>query len=470
MNKKILKYTGLILFVVLTFSCEEFLDKSPALESTNELALSTFEGLEAATNGAYSPLYSSSYYGRDFLVTCDLKGGNCKASPINTGRFRYDFTWTNNDSYTSFMWQRAYQTITRASNVLEYAELLEDPDVNELDLDQLKGECLFLRALAHFDLVRMYAQPYSSSPQSLGVPIITKTELKYPSRSTVAEVYEQIVSDLEDAIGLLSAQGRNTGGKGSAAGFANKNSARALLAKVFLYMEKWQDAADFAADVIQAGYVLYDTSNYLTSWGLNNQTEVIFEVVGKDGQEFFPQFDDIGNIYDPNGYGDVCTTDDLMNLFEVGDIRSELFKTHADYPGYNWTNKYPGKSHTRENNSPVLRLSEMYLIRAEAALNGATGYDALSDYNILRINRGLANATTVNLQDIYDERRRELCFEGNQLWDLSRTGRGLDRDESEIKITETDNIDIPFPDYRWAMPIPAQEIFVNVNLKQNPNY
>ena len=470
MRKKILKYSGFMLLLILTYSCEDFLDKSPALESTNEIALSTFEGLEAATNGAYSPLYSSDYYGRGFTVTSDLKGGNSKSSPINTGRFRYEYTWTNNDSYTSGLWAAAYQTITRACNVLEFAELLKDPDVSEQELDQLKGECLFLRALAHFDLVRMYAQPYSSSPQSLGVPIITKSELEYPSRATVSEVYMQIVSDLEDAIGLLSTQVRNFGKNGSDAGFANKNAAKALLAKVLLYMERWQEAADYASDVIQSGYVLYDASNYLSVWGLNNQSEVIFEVFGKDGQEYYPGFDEIGYIYNPGGYGDVCATDNLMSLFEAGDIRSKLFKTHADYPGYNWPNKYPGKTHVRENNIPVLRLSEMYLIRAEATLNGASGYDALSDYNTLRTNRGLANTSTVNLQDIYNERRRELCFEGNQLWDLSRTGRGLDRDETEIKIIETDNIDISFPDYRWAMPIPAREVDVNTNLKQNPGY
>lgn len=449
----------------LLSSCEDYLVRTPPLESSNESALSTYDGLAAATNAAYAPLYSSNWYGRGFIVTADLKGGNSKASPINTGRFRYEYTWTNNASYTSNLWAAAYQAITRACNVLEYAELLNDPDVDEDDLNQLKGECFFIRALGHFDLVRMYAQPYSFDKNGPGVPIILKTEVDYPTRATVAEVYDRIVKDLEDATGLMSTTPRQGG---SQAAMASKNAALALLAKASLYMEEWQDAADYASQVIDGGYVLYDSAACLTVWGQNDQSEVIFEVFGKDGQEYYPGFDEIGYIYSPDGYGDVCATNDLLSLFGDGDVRKQLFMGHASYPGYYWPVKYPGKAHIRENNIPVLRLSEMYLIRAESALKGATGYDPLGDLNAIREHRGLADASSVTLQEIYDERRRELCFEGNALWDLSRTGRSLNRDETEITITEKDNIDIAFPDNRWAMPIPVRETDVNKNLEQNP--
>jgi len=473
MKMKIRKYLhqGLLLIgLVITFSsCEEFLDKRPALETTNELSLSTFNGLVTATNAAYAPLYSSSWYGRDFTIISDLKGGNCKASPINTGRFRYEYTWTNNNAYTSALWSAAYQAITRACNVLEFADQLKDPTATEAGVNQLKGECLFIRALGHFDLIRMYAQPYTSQPQSLGVPIITKTELSYPKRATVAEVYTQIVNDLKQAVTLLPNSSR-TGSNGSNAAFARKNSAIALLAKVYLYMGNWQEAANNATTIIKGDYTLYNENNFLSAWGKNEQSEIIFEVYGKDGQEYYPNFDEIGNMYSPDGYGDICATNDLLNLFEPTDVRLKAFRGHASYTGYTWPTKYPGKSHIRENNIPVLRLAEMYLIRAEAVLNGATGSIALNDYNSIRTKRGLAAVTTVSLQDIYNERRRELCFEGNQLWDLSRTKRNLNRDEKEIFITETANIDINFPDYKWAMPIPTNELDVNPNLEPNPGY
>ncbi|NLM93851.1 MAG: RagB/SusD family nutrient uptake outer membrane protein [Bacteroidales bacterium] len=452
-------------------SCEDFLDLAPPLEMTTELSLSTIAGLEEATNGCYAPLYSTNWYGRAFPVIGDLKGGNAKASPLNSGRFRSEYTWTNNPSSTAGVYYQGYIAITRACNVLEYADKLEDPDASPARINQLKGESYFIRALAYFDLIRMYAQPYTQAPQSLGLPLIVKSEVSYPSRATVAEIYTQIEADLEEAIALLDFESRPSASNGSTAAFANKYSALALRAKVALYKGEWQDAADYANLVITNGnYTLYNTANYLTVWGKNAQSEIIYEVFGKDGQSYYPGFDEIGHIYNPNGYGDVCATNDLMSLFEENDVRAGLFRGRDDLPGYSWTWKYPGKAHSRENNIPVLRLSEMYLIRAEAALNGAGGYNALADYNAIRSNRGLTDAASVSLQDIYNERRRELCFEGNQLWDLSRTGRGLDRDENEILITETFNIDIPFPDHRWAMPIPLNEILVNSNIVQNPGY
>ena len=103
----------------------------------------------------------------------------------------------------------------------------------------------------------------------------------------------------------------------------------------------------------------------------------------------------------------------------------------------------------------------------EAVLNGAAG-DALADYNMIRTNRGLPLAGSVTLADIYLERRLELCFEGNLLWDLSRTERSLDRDNEDGKISG--DIDISFPDYRWVLPIPTVEIQANDNMVQNPEY
>ncbi len=473
MKPKNILFTGLTTLALMLGSCEDFLTKTPPFETTTEEALNTFDGLVSATNAAYAPLYSSNWYGRGFIVTSDLKGGNGKASPINTGRFRYEYTWSNNDSYTSYLWTAAYQAITRACNVLEYAEKLDASSVEQADLDQLKGECFFLRALGHFDLVRMYAQPYTSEPKSLGIPIITKTEISYPERATVEEVYSQIVSDLEKSLLLLSVYPRNNGSNGSNGSnlaFATKDAASALMAKVSLYMGNWQDASDYATNVINGNFALYNTSNYTSVWGQDAQSEVIFEVFGKNGQEYYPGFDGIGNILSPYGYGDICATDDLLRLFEANDIRLQLFIGHPDYPGYTWAAKYPGKNNSGVNNIPILRLSEMYLIRAEAALNYSTGQNALEDYNNIRTNRGLQAATEVTLNDIYNERRRELCFEGNQLWDLSRTGRGLTRDPKEILISEKENINIPFPDYRWAMPLPVREKDANINLKPNPGY
>ena len=155
-----------------------------------------------------------------------------------------------------------------------------------------------------------------------------------------------------------------------------------------------------------------------------------------------------------------------------------FLNSHQNIPGEYWSLKYPGrlgKTPRREYNTPVLRLAEMYLIRAEAILNGASeaGVTALADFNAIRTHRGLTAAATVDLTEIYRERRRELCFEGNELFDLARTQRSLVRTD----FTGLINKDIAFvvggsaeTNYLWAMPIPQTEKDANVNMVQNPGY
>jgi len=480
MKKKIIIYIFTI--VALFFSaCEELLDKAPPTQLDNEKVLKDYKLLTQATNAAYSPLYSANWYGRAFLVVPDLMGGNAKQSPRSSGRFQQTYNWNYTPGDNVGLWTTVYDVIARANNVIEYIDKLDQDGITQEMKDQLKGECLFLRALGHWDLVRMFAQPYTyNGGAELGVPIVRKTEIAEPARATVKEVYEElVVPDLLAAIDLIQVVGledndlaRGTDRKA----FASKSAAEAILAKVYLYMGSWQNAADRATNIIEYGassgdYSLYTDANYTSVWSSESATETIFEVYGNATESNWPSWDEIGYIYEPTGYGDVCAANDLLNLFDPADVRGGMYKTDPLYAGYFWPNKYPGKAgNVRTNNIPVIRLSEMYLIRAEAILNGASvaGETALDDYNMIRTNRGLAAAGAVTLDDIYLERRLELCFEGNLMWDLSRTGRGLDRDNEDGKISG--DVDIPFPDYRWALPIPTVEMQANDNMVQNPEY
>jgi len=464
---------GLFTLLLLITSCEDFLTQQPRLQQTNDIALSTFRGLTEATIGAYSPLYSTSWYGRDFVITSDLKTGNAKISPVTSGRFTIEYQWANNSSNTVDLWTSAYDLIARANNVINALEGFSETGVDQADLDNLKGECLFLRALGYFDLVRFYSQPYSSGPENPGVPVVLVTEIGKPARKTVGEVYQQIVADLTVAEGILYLDNDHFGADPKA--WATQGAVKALLARVYLYMENWQKAADYASEVIGSDdYFLYDTLSYTTwdnggVWGTDAGAEIIFEVYGAEGNSSHGNFDVISYILSPDGYGDVGASLDLYNLFESDDIRRQLFRSHPDYPEGIWSLKYPGKNgNLREDNIPVLRLSEMYLIRAEALLQGATAgrVEPLEDYNAIRVARGLEEAFTVTLNDIYDERRRELCFEGHQLFDLARTKRSLTRND----YGGSANKDVPFPDFKWAMPIIQAEIDANENMVQNEGY
>lgn len=466
-----------ILFVLMAFtiiSCEDYLVEQPLTTTSNELTLSDFEGLSASTLGAYSPLYSTAWYGAGFYIVSDLKANNAKSSPISSGRYQTNYSWQQDPSNTSGLWTNAYQTITYACNVLDKLEDFEPipGEANQADVNHLKAENLFLRALAHFDLVRLFAQPYTYQPNGLGVPIILKTEIASPERNTVSEVYAQIIADLNAAKPLFKT-GFNQEHRSSLAdlkGVASADAVDALLARVYLYMGDYAQAATFATNVINSGnYALYTAANYGSVWGTDAASEIIFEVWGNSSQTNAPYWSEIGYMYSPTGYGDVCASQDLLDLLasESGDVRANLFLEGPSNAGYFWTTKYPGKNgDRRQNNIPVLRLSEMYLIRAEARLN--TGGDALADLNMIRTNRGLNAAVTITADDIFNERRKELCFEGHIFFDYARLNKSLVREDEDGRITE--NKDVPFPSYLWAMPIPIGEMEANPNMVQNDNY
>jgi len=481
MNKQKTIIVGIVALLVFLTACEDFLYQEPRLSQTNELTLATFEGLQAATLGAYTPLYSSNWYGRDFPVVADLKGGNSKKGPISSGRFFTPWLWNNTPQASHGLWTTAYNMIARVNNILEVIDGgFEEAGVEQADIDQLAAECKFLRALAYFDLARLFCQPIAQGDggSQLGVPLVLVTELAQPERNSLGEVYAQIESDLLDAEAGLATVSPNAGN--DAKGWATRYAAQALLARYYLYTEQWQDAADYASILINSGeYPVYTADEYTTwdlggVWGTDAAPEIIFEVYGAEGNSSHANWDVISYIMSPEGYGDINASLDVYDLYEDGDVRKALFRKYApNYINELWSLKYPGKApdgNLREDNIPVLRISEMYLIRAEALLKGASvsGASAHGDLNAIRANRGasLLEAGNTSISSVYLERRMELCYEGHELFDLARTGRDLVRVDYQGAV----NQNISFPDYRWAMPIPQAEMDANENMVQNPEY
>lgn len=473
--KNNIKLLAIIMVLFLTSCGEEFLQKEPLLDQSYELTLSNFSGLEQATMGVYSPLYNADWYGAEFIIAADLKAGNAKSSPLNSGRYQTDFNLNLDPANTSGLWNNAYQAITYACNVInaidEYDPTTELEVTQEM-VDHLKAECLFVRALGHFDLARTYAQPYNHDPNGLGVPVVLVTEIAEPARNTVKEVYDQVVADLKEAIGLYSDSYSHESGADPSA-FSSKAAAQALLARVSLYMNNYADAITYSTAVIESGaYTLYTTDEFPAVWGTDAAPEVIFEVYGSVLQSNNPYWEEVGYIFDPDGsYGDVCATNQLLGMYDAGDVRASVFKQNSagNYPDFWWPNKYPGKGgDTRQNNIPVLRLAEQYLIRAEANLMSGNNAAALADYNAILAARGVATAVSVTETDLFNERRKELCFEGHLLFDYARLKKSIDRVDEDNRISGTE--DIPFPSNLFAAPIPIGEMEANKNMVQNDGY
>ena len=465
------------------------LTKEPPMDQSDELALSTFEGIDGATAGNYRAVIS--WYGASFPLTFDVMCGNGMVGPVNTGRMRQEPAWNYTSTSTMGLWSSAYSAILGCNKALTAINegKFSRNGVSDEQINNIKAENLFLRALAYFDLVRVYAQPYGyikangiTGVEAMGVPIVLKDDLSArPSRNTVAEVYENlIIPDLVEAERLMSDSYVRAGVKDVVA-TVTKPVIQALMARVYLHHEDWQLAADYATKVIKNGrFRLLSGDRFVSMWdgsvdvAPQSGSEIIFEVYvsQSDGSR-----SDLGDyltapeVAGGAGYGDVRVSNDLINLYDATDVRlTGLTKTNSKYPGYRWSTKYPGKNgQLAYNNVPVLRISEMYLIRSEAIYRGATvsGVTAIDDLNRVATNRNAEAYATVTLDNLFEESRKEFLFEGHVFFDMKRLQKSLVRTDYDLD-SRTKNID--FPSYRWALPIPENDILYNDNMDQNPGY
>ena len=482
--KKVLIYLGTAAALMGLTGCEDFLTREPQMEQSTEITLSTYSGLNDATHGAYYYIATSGWYGQSWVIDAEMRSGNgMKSNFKNSNRCTQAYNWNYTEDGTSGMWSTAYVTIAMANNVIDNLEGKATGDVTEQDLNNLKAECLFIRAFAHFCNVLTYGQPYTyckaQDQESLGVPYVYHTDpAGKPARETVISNYENIVKDLLEAEQIIDPQYSAKSVRSSLVdelAAVNISTIQALLSRVYLYMGEWQNAADYATKVIESGkYEMWTADEYPTVWGQElGSGEVIFEVYGKRTNSAYGSWEDISYLTSPNGSGDPQAAQPLIDLYAEGDVRLETYRTDDnDESGILWTAKYPGKGDNAApdcNNVVIFRLSEMYLNRAEAIMRGATvdGATAISDINMITANRGAAAYTSVGPVDIQTERRKELAWEGHYLYDLARWGQPVVRSEADYPLL-TQNFEIPFPSPKWALPLPKSEIDVNNNLEQNP--
>lgn len=475
----------IVAFAAVTVTgCKDFLVEEPPLSQSNELTLSTYEGLDQATAGAYAPLAAAAWYGGDFILLNEMKTSNGKkyiGSDFDTGRLIDWYNMNYTEENTSALWGYAYYVISATNNVI--ANLTPDKG-DEQDLNNLKAECLFLRAFSHFDLVRTYAQPYcyTGDASHPGVPVVITVQASTdkPARATVAKVYEQIVADLLEAESIIDPSYVRAGVKDQRSA-VTLEAIQALLSRVYLYMENWQGAADYATKVIDSKKFTMWTPEDLQDaacYRLDVQTEgeVIFEVYSNSGEAYGGGNEAICSLTSKNKYGDGGACADLMNLYEDGDVRATLF--HSEESKSNnetvwWTAKYLGKgiSSPDYSNTIILRLSEMYLNRAEAMIHGAEidGASPVSDLQTIASNRNAApvQASLSWSNGIYLERQKELAWEVHTWFDLGRTKTAMSRTDF---VGNENARTCAWPSNLWAMPIPAREHTANGNLEHNPGY
>lgn len=485
-------FTYFIVLGLLTTSCSDFLDKKPVGKIEQTEAFKTVADCQSAINGVYALWNSSTLYSDNLTLIPDVQCDMAYSVVGYTNQLgtMYSWSFTSTDGSVTNIFAQLYRISSTVNLLLENVDNVNIKNEQEQkELNNILGAAYFCRAMAYTELVKLYAAPYdpAKASQQLGVSIWTEFTPGHPARATLAENYTQILKDLEKASALVNEDKADSK-------TITKGAVDALYARVYLYMQNWEAAAAAATKVINnPKYRLADATDiagigntdFFKMWKFDTDNEIIWKLAytkndlpGSLGYRFCYLN---GNVYRI----DYSPAKAVLDLYDPADGRFYTYFRPADLQGndYYVVSKYPGNPNYQTgsglvyNNMPkVFRLAEMYLIRAEAyAKMSGKEAEANNDLKTLRENR-IKNYVHANLtggkliQEIKEERVRELYMEGHRLYDLKRYGEGFARSPQVLSIAPDDRIVIKPNDFRFVWPIPSHEMDANPNAKQNPGY
>ncbi len=501
--KSIYKVMGCAILAASLSSCvNDWLDVAPSDGTDADAALTSSSDLDAARTGMYKALKGNSslvdYYGQQFFVYGDVHAGDDyqynNIGGSNRASFYYDMNYQTASEFntSTVSWQSPYVVIGRANRIIAAAEggKLSDAVEAKAKIEQYAAESKVLRALGHFDLVRIYGKPYTEDQgASLGVPLVTgvlESNAK-PARSTVAEVYTQVVKDLTEAISS------NALATETEPGYVSVWGAKAILSRVYLNMGDYANALSVAEDIIKnSGAALWTRDQYFKAWDAStpNESEFLFRL-NVAGSTDNNDLNGIGNLQQRDGYKEMVATKKFVDMLtsDPKDVRNDMFlpaKAEKEVAVYGtnkvFLNKLRGQGGNLRNVTivPIIRLSEVYLTAAECAFRNNDKTKAVEYLNDLVKNRttteaSLATVDNITLERILIERRKELIGEGQRYFDALRNNETITRYTSEAdkgwhktlsKEAQSFNRDY----FKAIAAIPQAEINANPNIKQNTGY
>ncbi len=479
-----------VLGLMLITSCEDFLDVRPSSSAASENSITNAADAKVAVNGIMRKMTSSLYYGRNFVIYGDAKGGDFAVRSQGRGLdYYYSFNHSATSNSGSGFWEQIYNCILQTNNLIMNIAKLESEGKGTAALSDYKAQAMTARALMYFDLVRIYGKPYNMDKASFGVPLVLEPldASAQPTRESVEAVYTQILKDLTDAAPLLS--------KNKVNGYINYYANKAIEARVHLFMDNFTACLTAAEEVINSGkYTLYSNTAWVGSWATPYGSESVFELA------IYPAEGDLTTgslgyyllrLNKVTGASGWFMASDYW-IARMGEDATDIRWGIMDYDESSPTRfgsslKYVGgaalqgdKASRSAVNVKVIRLSEMYLVAAEAALRLPTP-DKVKAANYLNQIRkrapGLVPSTdaTVTLDMIIDEKSKEFFAEGLRYFDMLRLNRTIEFNDEFISpavvITHrTKTIDRTF--YKTILPISQEEMDANpaIASQQNTGY
>lgn len=491
---KRIKFIFLIVLVLTFGSCKKYLDKAPLDSVNTSNYFKTSTDAINAVNACYQPMQRPKLFNLR-MWTSDIYAGNSVVGAgggtdgIETVE-EANFTTDASNAGVLDLWRGPYPGILYCNLVIQNV-----PGIN-MDTtlrNRIVGEAKFLRANYYFILVRFFGD----------VPLILESQTPassnyYPKRTPVAQIYQQIIQDLNDAITLLPPRETYSG---SDIGRASKGAAIGTLAKVYLTLGQYDKVVPLCQQVTALGYAL--NTNYADNFNpaTKNSKESLFEIQ-YSGSTQYGFFDDLNQAswtspfmgprntnFVGGAYGWNQPTQEFVDSYEPGDLRKDLTILYQGCPDFNgnvYSSSYsttgynvrkflvPTTIASQYNNSsedfPVLRYADVLLMQAEAMNELGQTAQAAAPLNLVRERAGLPDIQSGLSQNdfriaVLHERRMELAFEGQRWFDLIRINNGQYGISFLQSIGHT-NVSAK----NLLMPIPLAEIQANANLIQNNGY
>lgn len=486
-----------IAFIALIFNLSSCLDKYPEDAIMADEAINTIEDANHSVIGIYAAFKNSSLYSGQLTLLPDLQTDLVYAvngySNVYGDIWRWNILATNNE--ITSVYGSLYELIARCNFFLEYEPRVRENTIIDKDLDRLdtyKGEAYLARALAYSELIKLFCKAYESDEEAaneLGVVLVDKYHNTDPLvRASLKDSYDFVLSDIQKAVDFLAVgedYSPSVNGSLYNTTYFNEYVAHALKARIALYMKKYDEAIESSSKIIDSGYYLLSNVNteysngvnmYDYMWSSDNSTEVIWKV-GFTTTSYGGALGRIFLNYDYRSFKpDYVPASWVLNLYDNSDLRYSSFFANfqTGYShGLTWPLliKYFGneaffdKQILHTSMPKVFRLSEQYLIRAEAyAMSSTPNYSKASkDLSTLRGAR-YSSLGTVSidknsaLELIEEERVKELYMEGFRLNDLKRWNKGFERKPQSQSLQNGSSLKVDKDNPLFVWPIPQHEL------------
>lgn len=468
-------FAGLAMTLVFT-SCEKQLtDLRPIDQIPAEVAISTLSDVNLGVNGVYASMSGRNAANLSSFMTDEIKLG-IGAEYRNVGNILFQWIFVSDNGDVGAAWPNLYAVIDRANRILELMVPIATPTPADVVLkNQYRGELLAARAFAHLELLRWYSITNEYAPTSLGV-VLQKEFVKAPgsykpARVSQAEVMALVNSDLVEARTLIPTTFVNISR-------LTRNTVIGLQVRAALHTKNWQGVVDRASEIIPAQPIA-NIANYPSIWTTrslpeNQSTEVLWKINVQPSNLGSA----IGSLWQDVGTGAVQASpaEKLTSTFnQATDIRfSTFFRTSPRSLIAKYGAVFSGNGENFLYDVKMMRTSEILLARAEAYAELNQSALANADLSLLRTNRitgyvhtSVTGATLVN--EILNERYKELCYEGNRYFDLKRRNLPINRNINDAA-GQVPIQNLLSNNFRFILPIPLAEAQANTNMQQNPGY